>query len=153
MADLRAIREGLAGSLATLRANGTVGQVSPYLLANPTPPSLMVAAVDEYEFLGFGTSVRWTILVEACLGLAADVAAQELLNKLLAPTGATSVVAAAEADQRLTSRLDRSGFLHTGQAPAADSVAFAAYRGQSRFQLRNGFEVLLAVWAFEVISS
>jgi hypothetical protein len=152
MADLKTIREGLAGNLAALRQAKVVGQVSPYLLDNPTPPSLMVAGVEQFEFLGFGETARWTILVEACLGLTADVGSQDVLNRLLAPTGATSVVAAAEADQRLTSRLDVRGVLTTGQAPAADSVAFSGYRGQSRFQLRNGSDVLLAVWAFEVIS-
>lgn len=152
MADVQTIREGLAGNLAALRENGTVGQVSPYLLDNPTPPSLLVAAVDSFEFLGFGESVRWTILVEACLGLVSDIASQEILNKLLAPSGATSLVAAVEADERLTSRLDVAGVLTANQAPAADSVAFAEYRGQNRFTLRNGAEVLLAVWAFEVVS-
>jgi hypothetical protein len=114
----------------------------------------MVAAVDEFEPLDFGVppSVRWTILIEACLGLVSDIGSQILLNKLLAPSGATSLVATVEANQSLTNRLDVNGTLTTGQSAAADSVAFSEYRGQNRFTLKSGSEVLLAVWAFEVIS-
>jgi hypothetical protein len=61
-------------------------------------------------------------------------------------------VAAVEANEHLTSRLADNGTLTTGQSSAADSVAFSEYRGQNRFTLRNGATVLLAVWAFEVLT-
>lgn len=156
MADLQTIRSALAANLYPLRANRTVVQVSPYLLDNPTPAALLVAAVDDFEVLTFSPidpAVRWTILIEAVLGKTSDVGSQRVLNSLLAPTGATSLVEAVEADQRLTSRLADDGTtLTTGQSEAADSVAFSEYRGQSRFTLENGMTVLLAVWAFEVLT-
>lgn len=154
MADLQTIRQGLAGSLAALRENGTVGQVSAYLLDNPTPPALTVSGVDDdgVDPLAYGADggVGYTILIEACLGKVSDIGAQKLLNKLLAPTGETSLVATVLADDKLTKRLSDSGVLTTGQTPAASSLAFAGYRGQTPFVLENGSRVLLATWAFTV---
>lgn len=157
MPDLTDIREGLAANLDVLRAAGHVGQVSPFLLDNPTPPALMVAGVSELEFLTFGSvgnppGVRWQFLIEACVGKTSDVGSQKILNALLAPTGSSSLVAAVEADAALTSRLNEEGTLRTGQEPAAESVSFTEYRGQTPFVLENGIRVLLATWAFEVLS-
>ena len=155
MGDLQAIREGLAANLAALRTNETVVQVSAYLLDNPTPPSLVVAGVDSdgYEEQAYtGQSVSYTILVEACLGLVADITSQKTLNRLLSPTGSASLVAAAKATPTLTSRLNDDGTISTGQAAAAESIAFDGYRGQTRFVLSNGSEVLLATWAFTVFA-
>ena len=95
--------------------------------------------------------VIWTILIEACLGLVTDIGAQKLLNKLLAPTGETSLVATVEATPTLTKRLSDQGVVTTGQA-AAGKVDFAEYRGQTPFVLTNGSRVLLATWAFTVIA-
>jgi hypothetical protein len=129
-------------------------QVSAYLLDNPTPPSLMVAGVDSdgVTYPTFGDAVRVTLLVEACLGFVSDIGSQKALNRLLASSGETSVVEAGEADQSLTSRLKDNGQILTAQEAVADSVSFQGYRGQSRFILPNRAEVLLATWAFEVLT-
>lgn len=153
MADLEDIFQGLAASLVTLRTDGVIGQVSSVLLENPMPPAVMVAGVDEYEYADFLGGVQWTILIEACLGLVSQPQSHRTLRQLLAPTGTTSLVAAVEADQTLTSRYnDENGQVTTDQEEAADSVAFSEYRGQSRFTLENGSTVLLAVWAFKVLT-
>lgn len=155
MADLQTIREAIAGNLHALKANDTVVQVSAYLLDNPTPPSLMVAGVaeDGVDPLGYSDAggVSWTILIEAALGRTSDIGSQKLLNKLLTPTGSTSLIAAVQADRKLTKRLSDAGVLTTGQAAAASDLAFAGYRGQVSFVLENGSRVLLATWAFTVI--
>jgi len=161
MADLQTIREALAGNLAALRDvevapnQPLIGQVSAYMLDNPTPPAVLVAGVDSegMDFHTYGREdVIWTILVEACLGLVTDIGAQKLLNKLLAPTGETSLVATVEATPTLTKRLSDQGVVTTGQTAAAQNVAFAEYRGQTPFVLTNGSRVLLATWAFTVIA-
>lgn len=132
------------------------GQVSAYLLDNPTPPCLQVAGVDAdgMENITFGTSKRWVILIEACLGLVSDIGAQKLLNSLLSEG---AVAEAVESDQTpagaLYSRLSDDGVVTTGTTPACDSVAYLAYRGQAPTVLENGSRVLLATWAVEVLTS
>lgn len=152
MADLDAIRRGLAANLATLRTAGTVGQVSAYLLENPTPPSLQVAGVDtiDYDEHGFGSAGEdnWRILIEAALGKVSDTGSQDLLNTLLSES---SVKTAIEADTKLTSRLSANGqTVTTGQSAAALWVKCRRYRGQSRVVFPNGAELLLATWEVEV---
>lgn len=147
----------MAANLDALRSAGHVGQVSPFLLDNPTPPALMVAGVSEFEYTTFGSpevppGMRWQILIEACVGKTSDVGSQKILNALLAPTGSSSLVAAVEADGALTSRLNEEGTLRTDQEAAAEFVSFSEYRGQVNFVLENGIRVLLATWAFEVLS-
>src|SRR5574337_321544 len=164
MADIDAIRRGLTANLTLLKDADAfsardlrpIGQVGPYLLENPSPPAVRVAGVESggIEYEGFGSSsISATFLVEACLGLISDTAAQKLLNALMDANGATSLVAAVESDRKLTSRLGPDGTVLTAQGAAADSVAFAGFRGQSRFTLPNRTEVLLATWAVQVIAS
>lgn len=156
MADVQTISEAMAGALATLRddVENFIGQVSPFLLDSPTPPSIMVVGVDEFTMLDYGTtpSVQWTMLVSACLGELSDIGSQRLLRRLLAPSGSESLVAALEADQTLTKRLNDDGTVSTNQSAAADSIAFSEYRGQISPVLDDGTRVLVATWAFEVIS-
>lgn len=156
MADIQTISEAMAGALATLRddVDNFIGQVSPYLLDSPTPPSVMVAGVDDFTMLDFGEnpSVQWTILVSAVLGDLSDKGSQRLLNRLLAPSGSESLVAVLEADQALTKRLNADGTVSTGQSAAANSIAFSEFRGQISPVLDDGTRVLVATWAFEVIS-
>lgn len=163
MADLTDIRRGLAANLAVLKvaagftAKGVkpIGQVSPWLLDNPTPPSVLIAGVEAegLDYLGFGSSsISATFLVEACLGTVSDIGSQKLLSALMAADGTTSLVAALEADGRLTSRLGDDGRVTTDQDPAATSVAVQGYRGQSRIKLGNTTEVLLATWAVQVLA-
>ncbi len=160
MADLEDIFSGIGANLAALKAveiargQPLLGQVSAYLLDNPTPPCAMVAGVDSdgvtYETYG-RENVAWTILVEVCLGRVSDIGSQKLLRKLLAGVGETSLITAVEADQTLTSRLGDDGQVTMGQSPAAEKVTFAGYRGQVPFLFPGqNAPVLLATWAFEV---
>lgn len=154
MADLDTICNRMAGSLVPLRDTATdlIDQVSPFLLDSPTPRMLMVAGVDDVTYLDFGDGVEWTILVSAALGLLTDQASQKTLRRLLAPSGGDSIVAALEADQSLTTKLNNDGTVSTGQSAAADSIAFSEYRGQISPVLADGSQILLATWAFEVIA-
>lgn len=150
MADMEAIRRGLAANLRATLPIGE-GQVSPYLLENPTPPCLQVGGLDgvDYTTLGFGHGGdTHRFVIEACLGRSSDVGAQKLLDELL--SGSSSVKRALESNRTLTSRLREDGTVQTGHAAAADWVKCREYRGQSRFTLPNGVEVLLASWLVEV---
>ena len=112
---------------------------------------MQVAGVDEYEANDFADGRTRQIVIEACLGLTTDIGAQKLLDGLL-----DTVPAAVEADNSaagaLFSRLQEDGTVLAAQPAAADSVNFVRYRGQSRFTLRNGTEVLLASWQIQVIT-
>lgn len=151
MADLDAIRQGLAANLVPLRTAKIVGQVSAYLLDNPQPPCLQVAGVDETDYdtggYGAGSSDTWTILVEAALGLVNEMGAQKVLNALLETD---AVKDALESDITLTSRLQDNGVVLAGQAAAAEWVKVRRYRGQTRFRFPSGAEMLLATWETEV---
>lgn len=152
-AALADIRSALAANLEALRTAGVVGQVSAYLLDNPTTPSVQVAGLvqdgAEYDAGGFTDppAVAWHLSIEAVLGAVSDTASQDVLNDLLAPTGSTSLRAAIEANQTLTSRyVESTRTVTTGQTALADYVHLARYRGQSRHTFPNGSEMLLAAW-------
>lgn len=150
MADLAAIRSALAANLRVALPAGD-GLVSPYLLDNPTPPALQVAGLEkiDYDTLGFGGSGDTHLfIVEGVFGRSTDIGAQKVLDGLL--SGTDSVKAAVEGNQTLTSRLLETGDVLTGQSALADWVKCREYRGQSRFALPNGVEVLLASWLVEV---
>ena len=150
MADLDAIRRGLAANLKQALP-GSAGQVSPYMLDNPTVPSLQVIGLDEIEYdtLGFGRGGDdHFFILEAALGRSSDTGAQRKLVELLS-TG-SSVKEAAESDGRLTKRLLDDGTVLEAQAPAAEYVHVTRYRGQSRFAIPSGPEVLLASWVCKV---
>lgn len=150
MADLDAIRQGLAANLVPLRTAGIVGQVSAYLLDNPTPVSLQVVGVDqaEYDTQGFGANQHsWTFIVEAALGLVSDIGAQKTLNGLLETN---AVKDALETDRLLTSRLGDTGQVTTGHTAAAQRLKVTRYRGHGRARFPNGVELLLATWEVEV---
>lgn len=159
------ICEGIAANLHALRELDPplLKQVHPFLLENPTAPSAMVGDPIEFTFESFtgpddAGTVRWLIPVEVWLGTASDIGSRKRLRQLLAPAGASSLVAAVEAAgdlsrRRLTSRLNEEGELSTDQAPACDSIAFEEFRGSSRFLADNGTTYLLATWIFEVVTS
>jgi|SRR5215471_14857917 len=98
MADLGAIRQGMANALEAI----TDVQVSPVLLADPTPPLLQVypaevtfdgaanRGMDEFEFV-----------VEAVMPFSTDIGSQVELDKLMAGSGPRSVKQALEADDSL----------------------------------------------------
>lgn len=150
MADFDDIRRGLAANLTVLRPDY---QVSAYLLDDPSPPTLQVAGVEsiDYDTGGYGDRAdTHSFVIEACFSGTSDIGSQQLLDALLAPTGATSLKAAVEADRTLTSRLLDDGTVQTSQPAAVAYLRVTAYRGQSRFTLPNGTDVLLASWTVEV---
>ena len=95
---LAELRAGLATNLGTIADV----QVSAYMLGNPTPPTihLLPEEITYDGAMGRGMDT-WTITVQAFVGLVSDVGAQKRLDQMLAPTGATSVKAAVEADRTL----------------------------------------------------
>lgn len=100
MADVASLRAGLAANLA--RIPGL--QISPYILANPTPPCAYVALSGPIEYdqaMGRGHD-DWTFTVYVVVAMASpDVAAQQRLDRMLASHGAESVKEALEFDQTL----------------------------------------------------
>lgn len=103
MADLALIRQALADQLA--QVTGT--QVSPYMLANPTPPAIHVypggpAGNFEYhEAMGGGVEL-WPFTIQAFVPGTTDIGAQKNLDGYIQSTGAKSVKAGLEGgDQTL----------------------------------------------------
>lgn len=102
MADLAAIRAALADNLDTL----TGIQVSAYMLANPTPPSIHIypggpAGDIEYHHAMHGGVELWPFTVEAFVPLGSDIGAQQKLDAFINSTGTQSVKLAIEADRTL----------------------------------------------------
>lgn len=154
MADFDDIRRGLAANLATLKPGY---QASPYLLANPTPPMVQVAGIRTIEYdIAFQNSSgydltgdRIIVVLEACLRTSIDIAGQQELDRLHGPS---SLKAAVESDDKLTSRMLDNGSVEPGHAPACDALRVTDYTGQAQFTLENGTKVILATWEVEVIT-
>ena len=103
MADLTAIREGIAAKLVGVLPT-TDGNVSAWMLATPVPPLIQIWGPDEvdYDVGGYGANdANWDIIVQAFAGAVSMRGAQERLDNWLASSGATSVRAVLEADQTL----------------------------------------------------
>jgi len=95
---LTQIREGIAANLSAIAG----WQVSPYMLASPTPPSIHVFPdTIEYDKVMKRGLDDWFILVQAFVGTTSDIGAQQKLDEMLAPSGATSIKAAIESDKTL----------------------------------------------------
>ncbi len=136
MASLANIREGVAANLSTI--SGV--QVSAYMLANPTPPSLQVFPAEvEYDAAMARGLDRWTLTVQAHVGTQTDVGAQKKLDELLAPSGSSSVKAAAESDRTLG-----------GVVSDCRVVSCSGYRV---YVHPSGTAVLGAEWTVEILAS
>jgi hypothetical protein len=128
-----------------------------FLQDNPTTPAIQVAGLKEIDYdIVFQTSGGYdatgdhlTVVIEAALGRAVDIDAQQKLDLL---HRAQSLKAAIEADPKLTSRLQDDGTVLAGQAAACDSLRVARYVGQTPFILENTVRVLLATWEVEVVT-
>lgn len=95
-ATLRQIREAMATLL-----QGIPGvQASSHILANPTPPTIWVlpGEITYDQTMGRGHDAQ-TVQVQALVGMASDIGADETLERFLAADGATSVKAVLE-DER-----------------------------------------------------
>ena len=97
MADLTAIRQGLAAALEPLGF-----QVSPWVLSEPTPPCAYVTVgPEDYAQVMAGGHTELTFVVFVLVGMASEVGAQQQLDQMLDTEGAQSVKALLEADQTL----------------------------------------------------
>lgn len=98
-ASLTDIRTALAAQLKTVDRDW---QVSPYILANPTPPCAQVLPdeMDYHQAMQNGAET-WSFVVQVIVALGTDEGAQRKLDELLESSGALSVKAALEADEDL----------------------------------------------------
>lgn len=94
MAD---IRVALAAALQTMPG---IGQVSPYMLASPTPPSAHVYPGSTTYDAAFQRGLdEWRFTIQVFVALTTDVGSQQTLDVMLAPgSGVKKVV---EADKTL----------------------------------------------------
>lgn len=133
---LTALREGLAANLVAL--NGI--QVSPYLLANPSPPTIHLYPADiEYDLTFHRGVDKWMFTVQAFVGFAADRGAQVMLDQFIAASGSQSVKQVIEADQTL--------------GGAASSVQAQTCSGYRIYARDSGGPVLGAEWRVEIYAT
>lgn len=136
MASLTSIREGLAANLGALEGI----QVSPYMLANPSPPCVHVyPASVEYDLAMRRGLDKWTLTVQAFVGLTADIGSQVKLDQFLASSGTQSVKTVLESDQTLG-----------GTVSDVNVVSCTGYRVYVR---EGGGPVLGAEWVVEVLAT
>lgn len=141
MADVRLLREGLAANLSTIPGI----QVSPYILANPTPPCAYVSLGPvEYDKTMRRGHDDWTFVVYVIVGVAApDVASQQRLDRMLASSGAESVKEALESDPTLGGSADD---VHVVSATGPQTYERDAVQGATRVSYL-GVEFTVAVMA------
>ena len=137
MAVLADIRVALAAALQPALDAVGGGQPSAYTLESPTPPTLWVMGPDQIVYdmtmrrSGFD---QWTMIVQGFVGSPLDKAAQVNLDLWLAPSGATSVKAAIEADRTL--------------GGIVDDLTVTEASGYRRYQFQtNGPTVLGCDWS------
>lgn len=102
MGSLTGIREGLA---AALSAGLRDCQVSAYVLANPTPPTVWVT-LDPVEGVQYDKAMSrgwdsWTLVVQGFVPGTSDQGSQQRLDEWMESAGATSIKALLEADKTL----------------------------------------------------
>lgn len=99
MSQSEDIRNGLVTNLQPLIGGSPVGQISPYELANATPPCVYVTGgeivYDEAMHRGLD---RMTFTVIALVSQTVDIESQQLLDELREPTGTVSVKTLIESD-------------------------------------------------------
>jgi hypothetical protein len=104
LATVNEIREALGANLAAI----TDTQVSPYLLNNSTPPTLMILPgppgggdfTEYHQAMGNGLeSMTWTVRAEVAVNL--DIGSQKKLDAFLDVSGPSSVMRAVESDKTL----------------------------------------------------
>lgn len=107
MASITDIRAALADAIGAL---GNI-QASPYILANPTPPSAFVYPCGEAGDIEYDQAMHRgfdivPFTVEVYTGSPHDIAAQVNLDEYLEPSGGRSIKAALEADKTLGGIVD-----------------------------------------------
>jgi hypothetical protein len=140
MSSLLAIRAGLVTNLNTLKTTYQDMQISPYVLANPTPPVIWVKPtqgnVIEYHQAMMNGQETWSFTVQAFVAGGGDIIAQTVLDELLNTSGAHSVKAAIEADKTL--------------GGAAEDLIVRRVISYQEYQRADGTIALGAEWIVEV---
>lgn len=159
MADISAIREGIAAALSVLQGVN----VRPYWRDDPQSPALQVAGfelVDYVQSTGGINGATYNVIVEGMCDLAGgdEVQAQMQFDKWLATSGPESVLVAlngldCEGGYKLTSRLNLQGQLTQDQEPAVDSFLLQEFRGYRRSRTASGVEALFGDFAIHVETS
>lgn len=140
-----------------LRSDGF--QISPWFQEAPRSPTLQVVGLEDIDYDivfqhdGYdNTGDRLVVIVEAAIPAKNDLATQMRLDKL---HGASSLKAALEADDTLTSRWQDDQTVTGGHAAACDQLRVRRYRGQTRSIVQRdsgGVDVLLAHWEVELLT-
>lgn len=130
MATLAQIREGIRANLAANLSLGayTDPQISGYALSPGTLPSIQVlgpAGIEYDKAMGRGHD-DYEITVQAIVALTTDRGAQELLDRMLDPSGAASVKTAIEADRTLGGVVD-----HTWVVSATGYRQYSTTQGEA----------------------
>lgn len=138
---LTQLRTGLVANLASL----TGITVSPYMLANPTPPTIHLypggpAGDIDYDLANARGLDKWPFTVQAFVSVTIDLSAQANLDAFLAPTGATSIKQLLEADQTL------------GGVAGVQAVNVVTASGYRIFVPEGRPPVLGAEWRVEVLA-
>ena len=105
--DLEVIRPAIGVNLATLIAAEGL-QWTPYMLAEPTPPTVQVLGAGDiiYDIASQRGGDQNEVLVQAFVSLVSDIAGQMKLDRLLTSTGSTSMKEAIESDPTLGGVID-----------------------------------------------
>jgi hypothetical protein len=141
MADLAAIREGLATNLRTLpEATMPERRVYAYLKGRPVPPCAEVEPGPTTYDLAMGRGLdQLQLKVRVFIGLDTDEHAQKTLDRMLATTGPDSVKTAIEADRTL--------------GGAASDARVTGASGYLTFGTDERARVIGAEWTVEVLTS
>jgi len=98
--NLPAVRQAIADAL---QMDGV--QVSPYVLAQPTPPGIQIPPPSvsySYTMGSTGSGLNeWEFIIQGFVSLNSDIGAQQLLDDMCATSGSRSVRALLEADRTL----------------------------------------------------
>lgn len=129
MADIAAIRQALADNLGEVALQM---QISPYRLPNPFPPCAYVIPTEQLWPDGQRVDIEtFHFKVVVLVANNDDVAAQQLLDQLLASDGEFSIKAAIESDPELGGNADDLQVLkaeigHLTKADAPTKTALGA---------------------------
>jgi hypothetical protein len=123
---ISAVREALAENI---QRRFPSMQVSPYILSTPTLPAVFVfPGPVTYDLAMHRGADNTEFTVRAMVGPYGDIAAQQLMDQLLEPSGATSMKAAIEQDNTLgglvydVSATDCTGLRMYQPTPASSPV-------------------------------
>lgn len=133
MSELTDIRQGIADALS---AGLTGVQVSAYILASPSTPSVSVfpSSVDFHQAMGNGLAF-WNFTVRALVSLSTDIGAQQLLDGWMGENG-SGVKAAIEADPTL--------------GGVCDHLTVTGVSNYQSYVLAGGQQVIGADWNVQV---